>query len=155
MGRSEFREPEKLGSVLGQVNTFSSRKKGNEIERIRNSWAEIVGTPAGENSKPTKISRGTLYIVTRDDPWSSEISMRSSQLLARVKESTGIKGIEKVRIKADRKAFGTINESDIRQGKMNSAAAPGEEGETPGWEGELPGDEKMREALARFLRSSR
>ena len=150
-----MREPEKIGSVIRQTNTFSSRKKSNEIERIRKNWVDIVGEPAGENSKPTKVSRGTLYIATRDDPWSSEISMRSSKLLEKLKELTGVTGIEKVRIKADRKAFGTINESLNGQDKEKMGKDHGTGEDDLDWEGELPQDEKMREALVRFIRSSK
>lgn len=148
-------EPEKIGSVIGKVNTFSKKKKGSEIEKIKKYWIQIVGETAGVNSKPTKISRGTLYVVTRDDPWSSEISMRSGQLLAKLKASTGIAGIGKVRIKSDRRAFSTINESlNSKEYGKNSKESSGEENDL-GWEGKLPQDEKVREALMRFIRSSK
>lgn len=148
-------EPEKIGSLIKQVNTFSNRKKGSEIEKIRKCWVQIAGETAGGNSKPTKVSRGTLYVVTKDDPWSSEISMQSAQLLARLKESTGITGIGKLRIKADRKAFITIIESVDGQEKKKTEENTGGGEANLNWEGELPRDEKVREALLRYIKSNK
>lgn len=155
MGKSEPREPEKIGALIGNVGNLSNRRKGSEIDRIKRSWLEITGENAGSNSKPTKVSRGTLYIVTRDDPWSSEISMCSSHLIKRLKECTGITGIDKVRIKADRKKFETNIESLNGKEIGSNCVDAGRGEEDFKWEGELPHDEKIREALVRFIRSNK
>ncbi|MBN2169370.1 MAG: DUF721 domain-containing protein [Actinobacteria bacterium] len=146
-------EPEKVGLVINKFETFGKTRKGREIQKIRKKWSEIAGKDASMNSKPTKVSRGTLFIVARDAPWSTETSMYSGELLRRIRDITGIEGIKKVRIRTDKKSFltGNIKKEELREQEVT--AAENEKGNHI--KDNITTDDEIGIALNRYIRSMR
>ncbi|MBN2169601.1 MAG: DUF721 domain-containing protein [Actinobacteria bacterium] len=141
-------EPEKVGLVINKFGTIGKKRKGREIEKIKKEWVDIAGEAASATSKPTKVSRGTLFIVTRDTSWSTETSMYSSELLRRLKDITGISGIYKIRIRADKKSF--IEDNPQKEERKEPAD---EKSSCGGAKDNFNGEDEMRIALDRYVRS--
>lgn len=148
-----MREPEKIGFLISKLEGTNRRTTGKSIEIIKNNWENIAGTHGAYGSRPTKVSRGTLFIVTRDPSWSTDTSMKSSELLRRIKEITGISEIKKLRIRADKKAF---KEEETKRSEIEEVVfnVEGEELELTRKEA-LPEDNEVRNAILRYVRAAK
>jgi hypothetical protein len=52
--------------------------------RLRQSWEAAVGSEVARRTRPASLSEGCLTIVVDNSPWLHELSLRQSELLARI-----------------------------------------------------------------------
>ena len=54
--------------------------------RIRQGWASIVGRDAARRTRPDGLTGGTLRIIVDNSPWLHELTLRSGELTAKVRD---------------------------------------------------------------------
>jgi hypothetical protein len=54
--------------------------------RIRQSWASIVGRDAARRTRPDGLTGGTLRVVADNSPWLHELTLRETELTAKVRD---------------------------------------------------------------------
>src|ERR1051326_1195425 len=54
--------------------------------RLRHAWASIVGRDAARRACPDGFSAGVLRVVVDNSPWLHELTLRSGELTAKVRE---------------------------------------------------------------------
>lgn len=54
------------------------------VERLRRSWASLVGPEAARRSRPQALVNGCLHVVVDNSPWLSELTLLSPDLTARL-----------------------------------------------------------------------
>lgn len=60
------------------------------VERaIRTDWVEIAGPEIARRSRPASVSQGVLHVTVDNSPWLCELTMRSAELLDRVRARHG------------------------------------------------------------------
>src|SRR5437667_3783265 len=76
--------PRAVGELLlGALPQISDRLL--EV-RLRHAWASIVGRDAARRARPDGFSGGVLRVVVDNSPWLHELTLRSSELTAKVRE---------------------------------------------------------------------
>ena len=58
-------------------------------ETIRRDWGRVVGPEFSRGSRPTGLRRGALDVTADNSPWLHELTLRSSELLARLETRYG------------------------------------------------------------------
>jgi hypothetical protein len=54
-------------------------------ERIRQAWRAVVGADAARRTWPERLTNGCLTVHVDNSPWLSEVTLRSADLLARLR----------------------------------------------------------------------
>ncbi len=76
-----------LGDALDElVENLGIRKKLREQD-VFELWDKAVGERIAEIAKPTRISKGTLFVSVQSGTWRNELSMRREEILARLNET--------------------------------------------------------------------
>lgn len=52
--------------------------------RIRRSWNSLVGLELARRTRPRSLANGCLTVVVDNSPWLSELTLRASELTARL-----------------------------------------------------------------------
>jgi len=55
-------------------------------ERVRRTWAAIVGPETARRSRPRGLVNGCLTVTVDNSPWLHELTLRREELLARLAE---------------------------------------------------------------------
>jgi hypothetical protein len=58
-------------------------------ETIRKDWGRVVGPDFARRSRPTGLKLGVLDVTADNSPWLHELTLRSSELLARLETRYG------------------------------------------------------------------
>ncbi len=75
-----------VGEALDElVENLGIRKKLREQD-VFEFWEKAVGERIAEVAKPTRISKGTLFVSVQSGAWRNELSMRREEILARLNE---------------------------------------------------------------------
>jgi predicted nucleic acid-binding Zn ribbon protein len=75
-----------LGEVLDElVESLGIRKKLREQD-VFELWDKAVGERIAEVAKPTRISKGTLFVSVQSGVWRNELSMRREEIVSRLNE---------------------------------------------------------------------
>jgi predicted nucleic acid-binding Zn ribbon protein len=75
-----------LGDVLDElVETLGIRQKLRE-QNVFEFWDKAVGERIAGVARPTRISKGTLFVSVQSGAWRNELSMRRAEILARLNE---------------------------------------------------------------------
>src|SRR5581483_7534249 len=53
-------------------------------DRLRRTWAATVGEEIARRARPRRLAHGCLEVVVDNSPWLSELTLRSSELVARI-----------------------------------------------------------------------
>jgi hypothetical protein len=78
-----FAIPRSVGELLlDAVPQLSDRLA--EV-RLRRSWEAAVGPEIARRTRPAALSEGCLTVVVDNSPWLHELSLRQSELLARIR----------------------------------------------------------------------
>jgi hypothetical protein len=59
------------------------------VERLRRSWAALVGPEAARRSRPQTLVNGCLHVVVDNSPWLSELTLLAPDLTARLGSRNG------------------------------------------------------------------
>lgn len=63
--------------------------------RIQRSWASAVGPHVARRSQPQMLVNGCLQVVVDNSPWLHELTLRASELAARLERQFG--GVHSIR----------------------------------------------------------
>jgi predicted nucleic acid-binding Zn ribbon protein len=75
-----------LGDALDElIENLGIRKKLREQD-VFEFWDKAVGERIAEVAKPTRISKGTLFVSVKSGAWRNELSMRREEIAARLNE---------------------------------------------------------------------
>lgn len=55
-------------------------------ERVRQTWRAVVGADAARRTWPERLADGCLTVHVDNSPWLSELTLRSGELVARLRE---------------------------------------------------------------------
>jgi hypothetical protein len=58
-------------------------------ERIRQAWRAVVGADAVRRTWPARLADGCLTVNVDNSPWLSELTLRGSEVVARLRERFG------------------------------------------------------------------
>jgi hypothetical protein len=58
-------------------------------ETIRSGWADIAGPEIARRSRPGELRAGVLTVHVDNSPWLQEVTLRSTEILARIKARHG------------------------------------------------------------------
>ena len=76
-----------LGEALDElVDNLGIRKKLREQD-VFEFWDKAVGGRIAEVARPTRMSKGILFVSVKSGVWRNELSMRKEEILARLNES--------------------------------------------------------------------
>jgi hypothetical protein len=70
------------------------------LERLRESWTEVVGEHLATRSEPVKLSRGVLSIRAEGSAWASEITLLGTQVAGNASRFLGGQQVREVRVVA-------------------------------------------------------
>jgi predicted nucleic acid-binding Zn ribbon protein len=72
-----------------------------EDARILAHWAELVGPEIARVARAHRLDAGALIVHVKNSAWMAELSLRRSELLARVNESRGRRPIRQIVFRID------------------------------------------------------
>ena len=73
--------PRAVGELL--VRALPQLEDRLLVERLRRSWAALVGPDAARRSQPQALVNGCLHVVVDNSPWLSELTLLAPDLRAR------------------------------------------------------------------------
>jgi len=85
-------------------------------------WPELVGGSVAANSRPLKIERGVLTVVTRSSAWSQQLSFLAENILKSIAKTVPGAGVERLTFKVGRLAAARVRPAAATPG---SAERPG------------------------------
>lgn len=87
MGRRKRRrrEFEALGAVLGRDRDFKGSVDDGASPIPTRVWESVVGTRIAARTRPLRLERGVLLVVTATAAWSSELSLLATAILTKLK----------------------------------------------------------------------
>lgn len=103
-------------------------------------WPELVGGSVAANSRPLKIERGVLTVVTRSSAWSQQLSFLAEKILASIATTVPGAGVERLTFKVGR----------LAAPRARPAAAASGAGAEPGGSGAFVPAADTAAAVARF-----
>jgi len=80
-----------------------------ELSALYAKWQEIAGELIAENSKPIRVSDGTVTVICTSSVWAGEIKMMSEMLIDKM--NTEVQGFEVHTLNC---LTGRLEESDDR-----------------------------------------
>jgi len=88
-------------------------------------WPELVGEKVAANSRPLKIERGVLTVVTRSSAWSQQLSFLGERILSSIATTVPGAGIERLTFKVGRLAAPRARPSAAAPGSAAHAGGSG------------------------------
>ena len=74
-----------LRELAGELGIDGKLKQYEAVTR----WAEIVGQRIAQEAEPQKIEKGVLLVRVRTGVWRNELTMRKSEILAKLNQAIG------------------------------------------------------------------
>ena len=75
-----------LGDALDELIESLGIKKKLREQDVFAFWDKAVGERIAEVARPTRISKGTLFVSVQSGAWRNELSMRREEIAARLNE---------------------------------------------------------------------
>jgi len=91
----------RLGKALDQLSQGDELKQAVLTSRAIALWPELVGPQIARVSRPERLERGALSVVTRDGSWSAEIMMQKQVILEEFKRRIGRGAVRDIRCRVD------------------------------------------------------
>jgi hypothetical protein len=111
--------PRAVGELL--VSAVPELRDRLVEDRVRRSWSGLVGPDVARRAQPHALTNGCLHVVVDNSPWLQELTLRASELTARLGE----------RFEAVRSLRFTLGQLDVRLGPSPVPAAPSSRALTP------------------------
>ncbi|MCI0707381.1 MAG: DUF721 domain-containing protein [Ignavibacteriae bacterium] len=78
-----------IGAILGDLTEeLGIQGKLKQYEAVTR-WAEVVGERIAQEAEPQKIEKGVLLVRVRTGVWRNELTMRKSEILAKLNQLIG------------------------------------------------------------------
>ncbi|MCC2593806.1 DciA family protein [Tessaracoccus sp. OS52] len=97
--RPDDRDPQPLGSVLGQVGAKRGWQKRISLSTVLQGWAALVGEDNAEHSKPVLFEEGVLTVVCDSTAWATGMRYSASKLVARLNAELGDQTVKRVDVR--------------------------------------------------------
>jgi len=68
--------------------------------KVLQAWTQIVGEAVAKVSQPKSVFSGTLIVATSSSPWANELTFRTQEILALIREHLGETGIRSIRFQS-------------------------------------------------------
>jgi hypothetical protein len=81
--RPKLKAPEALGGVLARAGEDRFARRRSPIDR--RIWVEAVGARIADRAEPVALDRGVLVVRAATSTWANELSLLSSELVARLR----------------------------------------------------------------------
>jgi hypothetical protein len=94
----------KLSRVLADWKPADDLCARDPVVLLEAGWNEIVGPEVAQNSRPLRISGGTLTILTRSSAWSHQLIFLSEHVLRAIAARVSEAGVERLRFRVGRLA---------------------------------------------------
>lgn len=91
----------RLGKALDQLSQGDELKQAVLTSRAIALWPVLVGPQIARVSRPERLERGVLSVVTRDGAWSAEIMMQKQLILEEFKRRVGRGIVRDIRCRVD------------------------------------------------------
>lgn len=75
-----------LYQLLSRLRSQILTPEQQQFQELCKCWSEIVGTPAGLQTRPVSWHRGVLNVATSSATWSQELTLRRIQILHRLNQ---------------------------------------------------------------------
>lgn len=76
------REPRAVGELL--VTALPQLEDRLLVQRLRRTWASLVGAEMARRAQPQALVKGCLQIVVDNSPWLHELTLRAPDLAGRL-----------------------------------------------------------------------
>ena len=73
-----------IGPVLNRLLKECETTGGNQLERIRRVWDQVVDPGICENAQPAAINKTILLIHVSSSPWLHQLQFLKKDILARL-----------------------------------------------------------------------
>jgi predicted nucleic acid-binding Zn ribbon protein len=97
-GNKKLKSPDKFSGVLAKImSSFGLTNRYNGWTVV-SKWSEIVGDEIAQKAKAINFEDGCLFVAVEDDSWRQELSMRTDEILKKIKEYPFGRAIKKIRL---------------------------------------------------------
>jgi predicted nucleic acid-binding Zn ribbon protein len=76
--------PTPLGQALEKLLDATDLGERIEEARVVPEWEQRVGEAIARVTRPSRVSRGTLFVAVRSSAWLMELKMMQSEILRRL-----------------------------------------------------------------------
>lgn len=84
-----------ISAALGRPEVLRAARAQQSMKH----WGEVVGSALADKSTPDRYEKGTLWVVATGSAWAQEIRLRKEEILVRLNEAAGEKGLfEDIRV---------------------------------------------------------
>lgn len=91
--------PRRMADVLSELLARSGCARVQATANLDEAWREAAGEALAEYTRPGRIRRGVLEIMTAHSPLIQEMTFRKQQLLAKLLERLPDQGIRDLRFR--------------------------------------------------------
>jgi predicted nucleic acid-binding Zn ribbon protein len=72
-----------LDELIGSLGIQNKLREQNALEY----WDKAVGDRIAEVAKPTRITKGVLFVSVKSSAWRNELSLRKAEILGKINEA--------------------------------------------------------------------
>ncbi len=88
-----------IASVIDEIIKNYGWDEQFTLDKIRNTWNEVVGEKVASNADAQSFKNGTLYIQTTSSNWRSELFLRRAGLMEKINQKLGTNVVKSIYIK--------------------------------------------------------
>lgn len=115
--RPDDRDPQALGSVLGQVSSRRGWQKRISLSTVLQGWAGLVGDDNAQHSKPVLFEDGVLTVVCDSTAWATGMRYAASKLVARLNAELGDQTVKRVDVRGPNAPSWKKGPRSVRDGR--------------------------------------
>ncbi|MFO0551594.1 MAG: DUF721 domain-containing protein [Polyangiaceae bacterium] len=79
------RDSEALGAILGRSRAFAPYLENTTSPIRARDWERAVGTRIAARTRPAKLDRGVLLVLTASAAWSNELSLLAGPIVEQLR----------------------------------------------------------------------
>jgi hypothetical protein len=83
--RKDNRGLETIADVIGRDRMFVKAVENDRSPVSKETWKQIVGPKVADRTKPLRLERETLVVITQSSSWAQELSLLSETILTRLR----------------------------------------------------------------------
>ncbi|MBX3113686.1 MAG: DUF721 domain-containing protein [Fimbriimonadaceae bacterium] len=83
----------RLSDILPEVFADGDVPKAARANIVMRQWEDAVGEILSKHSKPDRYDHGVIWVETTGSAWAQELRMRQTEILAKLNELAGERGL--------------------------------------------------------------
>lgn len=115
--RSDDRDPQLLGDVLGKVGRKRGWQKRISLSTVLRHWPDLVGYDNAEHSKPVDYADGVLVVVCDSTAWATGMRYSAAQLVAKLNRELGEETVKRVDVRGPNAPSWKKGPRSVRDGR--------------------------------------